>query len=140
MSKLKAINFLDDLFITAYLTTRGTIMSMIQILAKRPELQKSLQREVDSVIGSDREPSLADRRSCHLTEAFIIESLRYISHVPLLILHAASQGTRINGFTIDKNTIVSLKKNFYGRFFFGARSPGQKYWFWLTFEQNTYNV
>lgn len=137
MSKLKAINFLDDLFITAYLTTRGTIMSMIQILAKRPELQKSLQREVDSVIGSDREPSLADRRSCHLTEAFIIESLRYISHVPLLILHAASQDTRINGFTIDKNTIVSLKKNFYGSFFFGARSPGQKYWFWLTFEQNT---
>lgn len=137
MSKLKAINFLNDLFITAYLTTRGTIMSMIQILAKRPELQKSLQREVDSVIGSDREPSLADRRSCHLTEAFIIESLRYISHVPLLILHAASQDTRINGFTIDKNTIVSLRKNFYGRFFFGARSPGQKYWFWLTFEQNT---
>lgn len=99
-------NLLMNFVAAAYLTTRGTIMSMIQILAKRPELQKSLQREVDSVIGSDREPSLADRRSCHLTEAFIIESLRYISHVPLLILHAASQDTRINGFTIDKNTII----------------------------------
>lgn len=108
----------NGLFLTAYLTTRGTIMSMIQILAKRPELQKSLQREVDNVIGSDREPSLADRRRCHLTEAFIIESLRYISHVPLAILHAASQDTTINGYTIDKNTIVSLKKNLHERFSF----------------------
>lgn len=106
----------NGLFLTAYLTTRGTIMSMIQILAKRPELQKSLQREVDNVIGSDREPSLADRRRCHLTEAFIIESLRYISHVPLAILHAASQDTTINGYTIDKNTIVSLKINLHEDF------------------------
>lgn len=100
------INLLMNFVAAAYLTTRGTIMSMIQILAKRPELQKSLQREVDKVIGSDREPSLADRRSCHLTEAFIIESLRYISHVPLAILHATSQETTINGYTIDKNAII----------------------------------
>lgn len=82
-------------------------MSMIQLLAKKPELQISFQREMDNVIGSDREPCLADRRSCHLTEAFIIESMRYISLVPLAVFHAASEDVTISGYTIKKNTIVS---------------------------------
>lgn len=99
-------NLLVDFVAAGFLTTRGTIMSMIQILAKRPELQKSLQREMDQVIGSNREPSLADRRRCYLTEAFIIETLRYISHVPLAVFHAASEDITIYGYNIDKNTVI----------------------------------
>jgi cytochrome P450 len=93
--------------LTAYLTTRGTITSMIQILAKRPELQKALQREVDEVIGSNREPCLSDRGKCPLAEAVIIETLRYISHIPLAIFHATSEDTTIAGYSIEKNTVVS---------------------------------
>lgn len=99
-------NLLVNFVAAGLLSTRGTIMSMIQLLAKKPELQISLQREVDNVIGSDREPSLADRRSCHLTEAFIIESMRYISLVPLAVFHAASEDVTISGYTIKKNTII----------------------------------
>jgi cytochrome P450 len=82
-------------------------MSMIQILAKRPELQKALQREVDEVIGFDREPCLADRQECPLADAVILETLRYISHVPLAIFHSASQKTTIAGYTIEKDTVVN---------------------------------
>ncbi|XP_048780498.2 cytochrome P450 1A1-like [Ostrea edulis] len=99
-------NLLVNLVAAGYLTTRGTVMSMIQILAKRPELQKALQREMDNVIGFDREPCLDDRHKCPLTEAVILETLRYISHVPLAIFHATSQETTIAGYTIEKNTVI----------------------------------
>lgn len=45
-----------NIFGGAYLTTRGTIMSMLHILAKRPDVQKSLQTEIDNVIGDVRDP------------------------------------------------------------------------------------
>lgn len=90
----------------AYLTTRGTLLSAIHILAKRPELQKSLQREVDEVIGRDRDPRLSDRKKCPLMEAVVMETLRYISHVPLLVLHTNSQATKIGGYSVAKDTVI----------------------------------
>eukprot|EP00105_Crassostrea_gigas_P042529 XP_019926677.1 PREDICTED: cytochrome P450 1A2-like isoform X2 [Crassostrea gigas] len=90
----------------AYLTTRGTLLSAIHILAKRPELQKSLQREVDEVIGRDQEPKLSDQKNCPLMGAVVMETLRYISHVPVLILHATSQSTIIGGYYVEKDTVI----------------------------------
>ncbi|XP_078334324.1 cytochrome P450 2U1-like [Crassostrea virginica] len=105
-TKENVADLLMNLVAAGHLTTRGTIMAMIVLLAKRPELQKSLQKEVDRAIGSDREPSLSDRENCHLTEAFVLETLRYISHVPLSIFHAASEQVTIKGYTIQKNTVI----------------------------------
>ena len=93
--------------ISGYLTTRGTLLSLICVLAKRPDLQKSLQREVDGVIGQDREPRLSDREKCPLLEAVVLETLRYISHVPLFIPHATSASTTIGGYKIAKGTMVT---------------------------------
>jgi hypothetical protein len=82
-------------------------MSMVIILAKRPELQKALQREVDEVIGFDREPCLSDRHKCPLADAVILETLRYISHLPLSVFHSASKDTTIAGYPVEKDTVVS---------------------------------
>ncbi|XP_061166966.1 cytochrome P450 1A1-like [Saccostrea echinata] len=99
-------NLLTNLVVAGFLTTRGTILSLIQLLAKRPDLQKALQKEIDRTVGPDREPCLADREKCYLTEAVVIETFRYISHVPLSLLHATSQPTTIGGYNIDKNTVI----------------------------------
>ena len=93
-------------------TTRGTLLSLMHILATRPNLQKSLQQEVDQVIGSDREPTLQDRRHCPLVEATIFETMRYISHIPLSIPHYASSDVVIGGYTIPKGTTVTIQHNF----------------------------
>lgn len=53
---LNKVRLLKINFFKAYLTTRGTIMSMLHILAKRPDVQKSLQTEIDNVIGDVRDP------------------------------------------------------------------------------------
>lgn len=79
---------------------------MIHILAKRPDLQRELQKEMDTVIGSEREPRLSDRGDCPRIESFILETLRYISHLPLFVFHAASQSTSIGGYDVEKDTVV----------------------------------
>lgn len=79
---------------------------MIHILAKRPDLQRELQKEMDTVIGSEREPRLSDRGDCPRIESFILETLRYISHLPLFVFHAASQSTSIGGYDVQKDTVV----------------------------------
>lgn len=79
---------------------------MIHILAKRPDLQRELQKEMDTVIGSEREPRLSDRGDCPRIESFILETLRYISHLPLFVFHAASQSTSIGGYYVEKDTVV----------------------------------
>jgi cytochrome P450 len=78
---------------------------MIQILAKRPELQTLMQKEIDRAIGSTRQPTLADRKLCPLVEAVTLETLRYISHTPVS-QHCTSQDTNIFGVPINKNTQV----------------------------------
>lgn len=95
-----------DIYVAGYRTTRAAILSMIRILAKRPDLQRDLQKEVDTVIGSEREPRLSDRGDCPRIEAFILETLRYISHVPMFIFHSASQSTSIDGYDVEKDTVI----------------------------------
>lgn len=99
---LNKVTLLKINFFKAYLTTRGTIMSMLHILAKRPDVQKSLQTEIDNV----REPEIRDRQQCPLVEAFVLETLRYISHTPLA-LHSTREATSIAGYHVEKNTPVS---------------------------------
>ncbi|XP_061190692.1 steroid 17-alpha-hydroxylase/17,20 lyase-like [Saccostrea echinata] len=90
---------------STYLTSRGTLLSLIQILAKRPDLQKSIQREIDNVIGVAREPDLKDRQQCHLVEAVILETLRYIPVSPVAF-HSTTDDTEVNGVLVEKNTTV----------------------------------
>lgn len=39
-------------------------------------------------------------------EAVVMETLRYISHVPLLVLHANSQSIKIGGYSVAKDTVI----------------------------------
>lgn len=103
---LNKVTLLKINFFKAYLTTRGTIMSMLHILAKRPDVQKSLQTEIDNVIGDVREPEIRDRQQCPLLEAFVLETLRYISPMPMA-LHFSRESTSMAGNHIEKSTTVS---------------------------------
>lgn len=70
-----------------------------------------MQKEVDEVIGRDRNPRLSDRSKCPLLEAVVMETLRYISHVPVFVLHSTSQSTTIGGYKVEKDTVVGYCKD-----------------------------
>ncbi|XP_076085338.1 LOW QUALITY PROTEIN: steroid 17-alpha-hydroxylase/17,20 lyase-like [Mytilus galloprovincialis] len=89
----------------------GTVEQLIDIhlfFVTRPELQKLLQTEIDidNVIGSDRKLTLRDRENCPLIESVLLETLRYISHVPLSVFHFTADDCEINGYNIQKGTTI----------------------------------
>ncbi|KAJ8320952.1 hypothetical protein KUTeg_002539 [Tegillarca granosa] len=99
---------LTNMISAGLLTSKGTIWSMIQILISRPEVQKKLQEEVDTVVGHDRLPSLSDKSSMPYTEAVLYETLRYISHIPLAVPHSNSRDSKLKGYDIKKGSMILI--------------------------------
>ena len=58
------------------------------------------------MLGAERAPKLCDRADMPYLEACLLETLRFISHVPLAVPHATICNTVIGGKTIPKNTTV----------------------------------
>lgn len=48
-----------------------------------PDVMAKAQKEIDSVVGSDRLPTFADRKNLPYVEALFNECLRYSAAVPL---------------------------------------------------------
>ena len=48
-----------------------------------PEIQKKAQRELDTVVGNDRLPTLADRKDLPYMEALVTELFRWSAIAPL---------------------------------------------------------
>lgn len=75
-------------------------------MAHHPQTQSQLQTEIDQQIASGRLPTLLVRRTMPLMEAAILETLRYLSHVPLSLPHSTIQDTNLSGYHIPSNTKV----------------------------------
>jgi cytochrome P450 len=76
------------------------------ILLNNPDVQDTLQAEIDGVIGRERAPCLQDRHQMPYTEAAILELLRYITVAPLLLPHVCSEDTVFKGYFIPKGCMV----------------------------------
>lgn len=44
-------------------------------------------------------------------EAVVTETLRYIAHSPVYVLHSTSQPTKIGGYSVEKDTVVGCCKD-----------------------------
>jgi len=71
-----------------------------------PDIQKSVHQELDSVLGRERQPTWSDHINLPYTLAVIYEAMRQHTVVPISMLRCASQGTKIAGYDIPKETIV----------------------------------
>ena len=98
-------------YFSGFLTSRGTLMSLLHLLAENPEIQRKMQEEIDDVIG-EREVNIEDRGSCPFTEAVLLETLRLISHLPLGAPHLTADNCTIRGKMVKEGTIVRLNFSF----------------------------
>ncbi|CAH1793047.1 unnamed protein product [Owenia fusiformis] len=94
-----------NLIIAAIVTTSTALKSMIAYLLDYPDIQEKLHKEIDNAIG-ERIPTLDDRKRMPYMEAFILESLRYMSHIPIAIPHETMVDVTLNGYFIPKGTQV----------------------------------
>ncbi|KIY70159.1 cytochrome P450 [Cylindrobasidium torrendii FP15055 ss-10] len=81
-------------------------MNFIFCALRHPEVQAKAQREIDSVVGPDRLPSLADRASMPYVEAVVQESLRWQPPFPIPALRMSKEDDVYKGMYIPKGTII----------------------------------
>ncbi|XP_041867008.1 cytochrome P450 1B1 isoform X2 [Melanotaenia boesemani] len=101
---------IGDIFGASQDTLSTALQWIIVILVKYPEMQVSLQQEVDKVVDRSRLPSIEDKQQLPYVMAFIYEVMRFTSFVPLTIPHSTTTDTSIMGYTIPKNTVIFINQ------------------------------
>ncbi|XP_061391949.1 uncharacterized protein LOC133327408 [Musca vetustissima] len=89
------------------ITNLGTTLAfLIQYFLLYPEVQKKMQKEIDTVVGPGRFPTLDDRKDMPYTEACIREIMRIETLVPSNVAHRVKVDTDLMGYHLPKDTIV----------------------------------
>ena len=101
---------LRDMIVAGSETSSTTVMWAIVLLASRPDVQRRLHSELDTIVGNSaaRLPSLSDRQNMPYIEATILELMRYKTIVPLSVPRETSEETIVEGYTIPTGTMVRL--------------------------------
>ena len=67
-------------------TVRSTTEWLLLLVAHHLDYQKRIHKEIDEVIGNERNPSWNDRLQMPFTQAFINEVFRWVTIIPLNLL------------------------------------------------------
>ncbi|XP_052617551.1 cytochrome P450 1A2 [Peromyscus californicus insignis] len=106
----KIVNIVNDLFGAGFDTVTTAISWSLLLLVTHPNVQRKIHKELDTVIGRDRQPRLSDRLQLPYIEAFILEIYRYTSFVPFTIPHSTTRDTSLNGFHIPKERCIFINQ------------------------------
>eukprot|EP00898_Chlorokybus_atmophyticus_P007242 jgi/Chlat1/7519/Chrsp61S07011 len=85
-------------------TTSTTLRYCLPLLASYPDTQRSLQEELENVVGVKRLPNDEDFGSMPLLHSFIKEALRYKPIHAFGIPHATSEDIEVMGHSIKKGS------------------------------------
>jgi len=97
---------LRDLIGAGTETTSTTLLWAILFMTKYPKVQEKLHKEIDLVLGKDRQPSRDDRPRMPYLEAFTNEVHRKSTILPMSVYHKVLKDCDFGGFFFEKNTIV----------------------------------
>ncbi|KAF3189853.1 hypothetical protein TWF788_009839 [Orbilia oligospora] len=96
-------------------TTVALVKNFFLAMSLSPEVQRRAQEEIDTVIGKDRLPNLQDRPNLPYLEAVLTETLRWISVVPLGLVHTSDKEDEFQGYLIPKGSIIMPSIAWFGR-------------------------
>nr|XP_028580068.1 cytochrome P450 1B1 isoform X1 [Podarcis muralis] len=99
-----------DIFGASQDTLSTALQWLLIFLIRYPEVQAKLQEEIDKVVGRDRLPSAEDQPHLPYVMAFLYESMRFSSFVPVTIPHSTVADTTLMGYRIPKDTVVFVNQ------------------------------
>ncbi|KAF7651948.1 hypothetical protein LDENG_00103530 [Lucifuga dentata] len=76
------------------------------VLSKYPDFQEKIQKEIDTVIGRERFPTMEDRKSLPFTNAVMHEVLRMLDVVPFAVGHYTLHDISFRDYTILQDTTI----------------------------------
>ncbi|MBN3322470.1 CP2R1 hydroxylase, partial [Atractosteus spatula] len=119
-SKENLIFSVGELIIAGTETTTNALRWAMLYMALYPSMQGKVQKEIDSVVGKSKLPSLDNKPKMPFTEAVLHEVLRFCNIAPLGIFRATSEDAVVRGYSIPRGTTVIT--NLYSVHF------DEKYW------------
>ena len=87
---------------------QATLAAFLLAMSLYPDVQKKVQAELDSVLGHQRLPDLADYGSLPYLKAALKEAFRWHSVAPLLVPHVTSADDWYKGYFIPEGSVVLL--------------------------------
>lgn len=113
-------NVLFDLFLAGSETTSTTLTWAALYMVRYPKVQARVQAELETVVGKNRRPAIADKPNLPYTEAVLMEVQRYANIVPNGVQHVSPHDMSVNGETIPAHTMIQplftniLKGDYWG--------------------------
>uniref|UniRef100_A0A8C4QAS3 Cytochrome P450 1A n=1 Tax=Eptatretus burgeri TaxID=7764 RepID=A0A8C4QAS3_EPTBU len=87
VSKEQVTSTVSDLFGAGFDTVSTALSWSLLYLAKFPEIQQKIQKEIDATVDRNNFPRLTDKPNLPYTEAFMLELFRHSSFIPMTIPH-----------------------------------------------------
>ena len=100
------VKICEDLLGAGSDTTASTLMFFVLYMILYPDVQEKMFQEINTHIGTERTPTLADKKNLKYVNAAIFETQRMGNVVPIGIVHKASRDTWFKGYRIPKDTSV----------------------------------
>uniref|UniRef100_UPI00358FEDFD cytochrome P450 1A1-like n=1 Tax=Myxine glutinosa TaxID=7769 RepID=UPI00358FEDFD len=110
VSKEQVASTASDLFGAGFDTISTALSWSLLYLAKFPEIQEKIQKEIDATVDRTNFPRLTDKPNLPYTEAFMLELFRHSSFVPMTIPHCTTRDVVFEGYFIPKNTCVFVNQ------------------------------
>ncbi|KAF8314444.1 cytochrome P450 [Clavulina sp. PMI_390] len=93
-------------FVAGSDTTGGVVQHFIHAMLLRPDAMKRAQKEIDSVVGKDRLPTIDDVANLPFVDAIYKEVLRWRPVAPFSVPHSVMKDDVYNGYLIPKDTVI----------------------------------
>ena len=102
------VMILVDLFLAGCTTTGTTLDFLFLSMVVHQDVQRKLQKEIDSVIPSNRLPDLDDRSKLPYTEAVMAESQRMWPVLPVIGPRRVLRDTSLEDYRLPKESTILL--------------------------------
>ncbi|GMR38409.1 hypothetical protein PMAYCL1PPCAC_08604 [Pristionchus mayeri] len=101
------ISTCNDFFMAGQETTTTTMRWAVLYLAINQEAQEKLRREILTVVGKDRLPTMADKAKMIFAQATVLEVQRMANILSGNLAHRTTRDTVVKGHKIPNDTLVT---------------------------------